>query len=265
MSKKYIWLTDIHLNFLKDEKIIEFFLNLKFKQADGIFLTGDISNGLYITKHLAWLQKITDLPIYFVLGNHDFYKSSFTDVEYRVSSLVKNTSNLHYLTISEPIALNDTTAIIGHDGWYDAGWHEPMTPLVFLADWYFIEDFKFTFSNKRRMILIRDRALQAAERLEQNLKKAFQTYDTIYLLTHFPPWPPMGFGLRNRFWRPYNSSKIVADYIIRSMPLDKNKKLIVLSGHTHEHRYTKISENIELRVGEAELKNPSISNIIVID
>jgi Icc protein len=260
----YIWLTDTHLNFLESYKIVEFFLELKFQEADGIFLTGDISNGPNVCKHLRWLQKILDKPVYFVLGNHDYYRSSFEEVEQSVTSLVKSNESLHYLSVEQPISLNGDTALIGHNGWYDAKWHDPLLPVVFLADWYFIDNFKLGQSNKARMQLMRDRASEAAKSIGKSLQNALRDHSTVYLLTHFPPWPYYQYGIRDNFWKPFNSSRIIAETIEDTMKYFPNKKLIVLAGHTHEVRYTRVAPNIELRVARAELKKPSIGNIVVI-
>lgn len=261
---KYIWLTDTHFNFLESYKIIEFFLELKFQDPDGIFLTGDISNGPNVCKHLHWLQRIVDKPIYFVLGNHDYYRSSFQMVEQSVSELVNSNHDLHYMNVENYISLNQDTALIGHNGWYDAKWHDPLLPVVFLADWYFIDDFKLGQGNEGRMQIMRDRAAVAAQSIGKNLVSALREHSTVYLLTHFPPWPYYQYGIMDNFWKPFNSSKIIAETIEDIMKHLPHKKLIVLAGHTHEARYTKVAHNIELHVAKAELKKSSIGNIIAI-
>ena len=55
-----------------------------------------------------------------MLGNHDFYFSSFDEVEQKLRKLVKKSKNLNWLTKSGIIALNDSTALIGVEGWGDA-------------------------------------------------------------------------------------------------------------------------------------------------
>lgn len=262
--KSYIWLTDIHLNFLSDKKCLEFFISLAQEKADGIFITGDISNSQSIIKHLSLMQKIVNIPIYFILGNHDFYRSTFSEIENKVISLSSKEPNICYLSTYKAISLSSDIALVGHDGWVDSSPGDPNIPLVFMGDWYFIDDFRLASSNKQRIAIMQDRAFQAAEKLSIKLKLALENHSTVYLLTHFPPWLYDYPGLINKFWKSYHHSKIIGQYLFNTMADFPDKKLIVLSGHTHLKAYQKISDNIELQIGQARLKRPSISNIIVI-
>lgn len=268
MSKKYIWLTDTHFTYLKKSELVQFLVELEAHKADGIFLTGDISNGTNINKHLHWLANIVKVPVYFVLGNHDFYRTSFEQVENSMVGLMAEHSNLCYLTLTpEPIQLSENTALIGHDGWYDAGWREPSTSLVFISDWFLIREFRRLFTIEEVLELIRARARQAATFLDMSLRKALETNSTVYLLTHFPPWPEQHewWGkLTEWFWQPYNSSKIVADAVSSVMKDYPDKKVIILAGHTHNRRVVHPTPNIEQRVGAANLGKATIQEIIQI-
>ena len=263
----YAWLTDPHFNFLSQKKVIEFFLTLDCENLDGVFITGDISTGTQVARHLKQLSQIFRKPIYFVLGNHDFYRSSFSLVENQMVGLTKNRSNLHYITNSEPISLSPDTALIGHDGWYDAGWRSPLTNLVFIWDWFFISEFRALFSNDDRLEFSRKRAEAAAEVVRMRLRKAFENHSTVMFLTHFPPWPeadPCSHSLLERFWHPYNSSRVMAKMLEAEMLQRPEKKLIVLAGHTHDDSYVRISDNIEIRVGGAGRGNCEIKDFIIL-
>jgi 3',5'-cyclic-AMP phosphodiesterase len=263
--KSYIWLTDTHFNFLNHVSLISFFQKLKKIEADGIFLTGDISNGSHVISHLELLQKETGVALYFTLGNHDFFRTFISEMKQSLRNL--QNEKLIYLTQQKPITLAPGIGLIGHDGWYDAGWRNPLTPFIFLWDWYFIKDFRSLFGTKERMALIRSLASEAEEFISKNLEAALEKYSTVYLLTHFPPWPEESdkfYGLLEKFWMPYNSSKLVADSILQIMKKHPNKKLIILSGHTHIGGRKNIATNIELRVGSAELGKPEIQEIILI-
>ena len=264
---KYIWLTDTHFNFLSEPDLVSFYLKLEAEKADGIFLTGDVSTGPHLTKHLLWLEKVVRTPIYFVLGNHDYYRSSFTEVENKMTKIMQSNENIRYLSVSEPISLTKDVALVGHDGWYDARWRDPITPFIFIWDWYFVKDFRALFGIKERLDLVRERALLAAEFIEKSLQKAFESHSTVYMLTHFPPWPEVSnkyYGLIEKFWMPYNSSKIMSDYIERVMVSRPDKNLVILAGHTHIKRTLEISPNIKIIVGDAEFGKPQIQDILII-
>ena len=265
--KRYIWLTDTHFNFLEDAALVEFFLSLEEKRADGIFLTGDVSTGPHLVKHLTFLEKIVKKPIYFVLGNHDYYRVTFSEIENSMVELMQSNSRLHYLSLSNPISLSSEVALVGHDGWYDAQWRDPLTPFIFIWDWYFIKDFRMLFGTEERMSFMRSLAKKASSFIVKNLKQAFETHSTVYMLTHFPPWPEESdryFGLVEKFWMPYNSSKMMADSLTSLMASYPDKKLVILAGHTHIKKQMKISDNIEIRVGDAEFGKPQIQDIILV-
>lgn len=267
-TDNYLWLTDTHFNFVSRPKLVEFFLYLKSKSPAGIFLTGDISTGPHIVHHLQWMSKIVDVPIYFVLGNHDYYRSSFLETEKAINTLCQRNDNLFYLTNSIPISLNEHVAIIGDDGWYDAGWRDPFTSLVFIWDFFFIKDFRALFHTYERMELVRQRARKAANHISYDLRKAFKDHSTVYLLTHFPPWPESidkWGGLVEKFWMPYNSCKVMSDAIQATMEGLPDKNLIVLAGHTHRARVEQITHNIELRVGTAQHNVCKIEDTIFIE
>lgn len=266
--KKYGWLTDTHFDFLSKSEFLKYVSHLESQNLDGIFLTGDVSTGQEVSFHLKTLSRILRKPIYFVLGNHDFYRSTFKNISDEVTYLAETDPNLHFMSASpEPLYLNDKVAVIGHDGWYDARFRNPLTTLVFAMDFLFINDFKFKNSNADRIRLVRELADKSAKHVEYQLYKAIETHDIIYLLTHVPPWPRLThrfFGLADAFWMPYNSSMIMADTIISIMKYHPNKKLIILSGHTHLGRTEKISNNIELRVGDASLRRTELQDVIFI-
>ena len=255
MISKYLWITDPHLNFLTRQQLIDFFSKIQSQDPTGIFLTGDISVGTQIENHLRLASQFISCPIYFVLGNHDFYRSNFESVKKSMIKLSESCDNLLYLNFCEPLKISEDVCVIGHDGWYDSRWREPYTSVVFAWDYFFIEDFKSSaLSNKDRLVLMRQKADQAADQLGIKLKEALKKYSTVYLLTHFPPWPEKDTswgGLVEKFWAPYNSSKIVADTLDTIMKEHSNQQLIILAGHTHNKRIEQITFNIELRVGDA--------------
>lgn len=253
-TKKYFWITDPHFNFVNPVKLKNFFLRIKSEHPDGIFITGDISTGPEVIRHLQWIAEDIAVPTYFVLGNHDFYRSSFQLVEEAVVDLTKRQDNLFYMNKCNVIQLSSDTALIGHDGWYDSNWRVPYTSLIFIWDFFFIKDFRALFSNEERLELVRERAKIASLSMVDKLETALKNNSTVYLITHIPPWPEQNEkwgGLIEKFWTPFNSSKVIAEALINVMGRHSDKKLIILSGHTHHARKEIITHNIELRVGSA--------------
>lgn len=262
---KFLWLTDIHLNFLSPHDVMNFASKLRSYNADGILISGDISTGPRLIDDLSVLASNVRCPIYFVLGNHDFYRTSFTEAEHAVKNLCSNESSITYLSSVEYITLSQDVALVGQDGWYDTRWCEPLSSLVFLYDFFLIKDFRALFSHKERIALAREKAYEEAQRTSSKLRQALKLHKTVYFITHFPPWPqatPYEGNLIKRFWVPYSTSKVMAETLKNVMIDFPDRKLIVLSGHTHESKEYQPTENIIVKVGHSRFGDPKVQNII---
>ena len=67
---------------------------LSFDNADLVVFAGDVNLGI---KGLHWIQsRIKNKPVIYVLGNHEYYKSSYPKVLNKLKTLVEN-SNIHVL------------------------------------------------------------------------------------------------------------------------------------------------------------------------
>ena len=80
------WLTDIHLNFIAPYKFDSFVSDIRQQQPDVVLLSGDIGEANNVVYYLQRLAKGLARPIYFVLGNHDFYRASIAEVTAAVRS-----------------------------------------------------------------------------------------------------------------------------------------------------------------------------------
>jgi len=69
------WATDIHLDHASEVARRKFCQYVK-DQADALVVTGDIAKSHILGSALESLATLTDRPVYFVLGNHDFYRGS---------------------------------------------------------------------------------------------------------------------------------------------------------------------------------------------
>ena len=112
-------LTDIHLNFVDAAGVDEFFAFVR-DRADAVAISGDIAKAATCASTLRSIEEIVEKPIYFVLGNHDFYRGSIPQVRRMVTGLASESKNLNYLTALRVVELTPSTAMIGHDGWADA-------------------------------------------------------------------------------------------------------------------------------------------------
>lgn len=86
---KLTWITDVHLNFLEKDERIHFYHTLIATDSNGVMISGDIAEATSIELILKEMANATQKPIYFVLGNHDYYRGSVNDVRSKMTSIIK--------------------------------------------------------------------------------------------------------------------------------------------------------------------------------
>ena len=103
------WMTDIHLNFLQRPDILKFCRQVAQRNPDAVLLGGDIGDARTITNHLGIFQDILKCPIYFILGNHDFYHGSVVQVREQMKRLSSGSQALHWRPEAGIVALTEKT------------------------------------------------------------------------------------------------------------------------------------------------------------
>lgn len=116
---KFVWLTDIHINFLNEDAREQFYQKIIDANCDCVLITGDIAEADCVVDLLAEMQNRINKPIYFVLGNHDYYRGQINAVREAVTQLTKKNHQLFWLPASGMQLLNQNTILLGQDGWAD--------------------------------------------------------------------------------------------------------------------------------------------------
>ena len=117
---KLLWLTDLHLDWVNIASRRQFYVRLTTTAFDAVVITGDIATATCLPSELLELgQACAPRPVYFVLGNHDFYGSTFAAVDRAVAAACVQQLNLVHLGQGEIVPLSPTTALVGHRGWAD--------------------------------------------------------------------------------------------------------------------------------------------------
>ncbi len=81
------WATDIHLDHASESVRHRFCQSAK-EQADALLVTGDIAESHVLGSALTALAALSERPVYFVLGNHDFYRGSIAATRRQVGYVV---------------------------------------------------------------------------------------------------------------------------------------------------------------------------------
>src|SRR5271157_3154922 len=91
------WVTDLHLDFLEPRQVDAFLSSLARLEVDALLIGGDISEAPDVHLMLNQLDNCFQRPIYFVLGNHDFYRGSIVGVRAKVTALCEACPRLCWL------------------------------------------------------------------------------------------------------------------------------------------------------------------------
>lgn len=91
------WLTDVHLNFLDANERKKFYQEIINTSSDGVLLSGDIAEAPSIKNILQELSNFIKKPIYFILGNHDYYRGQINEVRCEMTRLTESSEHLFWL------------------------------------------------------------------------------------------------------------------------------------------------------------------------
>ncbi len=265
--KRLIWLTDLHLNFLPDDEVAAFAGRVAESTADAVLISGDIAESQNVIAYLERLADLVPLPIYFVLGNHDFYYSSIAEVRSRVAALCRRDPQLVWLNLTDPIALTEQTALVGHDGWADCRLGDYERSLVMMNDYRLIAEFAGVTKEERWPLLARE-ADAAADHIRDVLPRALERFQRVLLVTHVPPFREACWHqgeISDDEWLPHFTSKAMGDAILDIMRRFPNRELTVLCGHTHGRGEARPADNIQVLTGGAEYGAPSIERVFEVE
>ena len=252
---KLLWLTDLHLDKVGDESRAAFYRRLRQENADAAVITGDVSESRHLSSHLRELARALEpVNVFFVLGNHDFYWSSFCEVERIVSSACKDHGNLCHLGEGEIIPLANDTALVGHRGWADgrAGWGE--RSLVRNPDHECIRDFQHV---SRRAVFERmaDLGRVSAGYFRDVLPYALKCHRRVFIATHAPPFAQAATYNGKRCGPghlPHYVNMSAGGAIAGIAKFHPKNKVTVLCGHTHSRICVDVAPNIRVRAGQAQ-------------
>jgi predicted MPP superfamily phosphohydrolase len=266
------WLTDIHLNFV-DALAMQRFFESVAEQADAVAISGDIAESHDVYDYLRRTEEIVQKPIFFVLGNHDFYQGSISQVRRLVSEAAEESKYLKYLTAMGVEALTPRTAIIGHDGWADGRLGDYDNSDVILNDHLLIAELAVCWNGvdlDKRMLrpILAALADEAARHFQKVLEAAATQYPNVIAVTHVPPFREAAWyqgKTSDDSFLPHFASKVVGEVMKKVMQAHPQSKLLVLCGHTHGGGEIKVLDNLRVLTGEAEYGKLRINGILPVE
>lgn len=263
---KLAWLTDVHLNFLDVIKLGAFCVNISKESPDAVLLGGDIAEASSVEKYLRLVKNQVVVPIYFVLGNHDFYHGSIPMVRSRIEELSNKVKGLQWLGLDNIVEIAPHVALIGYDGWPDGRLGNYAQSSVMLNDYLLIKELA-DLSKYDRLKKLNELGDEAAVHAKKVLQTACEQYQKVICLTHVPPFKEACWHegkISDENWLPHFTNKAAGDVLKEVMVKHPQCSLTVLCGHTHGEGYAKILPNLEVKTGGAVYGHPRIQELIVI-
>jgi predicted phosphohydrolase len=287
--KRIAWLTDIHLNFIDYVDLVAFADDVAKQNPDAILISGDIAEADSVVNYLADLEKLFQRDIYFVLGNHDYYHGSISEVRARVRVTARHSQWLRWLPDIGIAELTATVGLIGHGGWADGRYGDYEHSHLLLNDHFFIKDFNPSVrteghdsreffnpdpdlaaafrtpgAKQQRLATMQTLADEAARHFSHVLPKALASYDHVVVVTHVPPFREASWYRgkpSDDIWLPHFSCRAVGDVLRRAMEEHPEKTLTVLCGHTHGKGEARILDNLRVYTGDAVYGKPKLQRI----
>ena len=118
---KISFISDLHVDLNPRASIQRYHYELveliKTEGTDLLVIGGDISNHYETTiSFVENLQKNSEIPIYFIPGNHDFWEESVDKDTWGIYKIYKN----HPQSLLEsPLQLTNEYSLVGHTAWYN--------------------------------------------------------------------------------------------------------------------------------------------------
>ena len=269
-SVDLLWATDVHLDHLPLQHApLEFGRALRSEQPEsrGVILSGDIGEAATVGDILQSFSAGYAGSVYFVLGNHDYYGSSFRSVDERVEELCARARRLCWLQ-QAMVTPAQGVVLIGVNGWYDAGYGNRATDLQ-MTDFERIAELSAAQRQSRERLLsvCAERAQRDADRLRDKLQSCSGAR-AVVIVTHVPPFRQAAWHEgqpSDDRWVPFFSSKVLGDVLLESARLRPELQHTVLCGHTHGNGVYQPLPNLVVHTGRARYGAPELAGILSID
>lgn len=258
---RLLWLTDIHLNFVRRHEREAFLTSVAAATPDAVLVGGDISESHDVIRFLTQIDDALGCPVYFVLGNHDFYYSSIAKIRSDVAKLCSERPRLVYLSDTGFVQLAPDVGLVGHDGWADARLGDYERSYIMMNDYKLIAELADCGKRERwpRLQALGD---EAAAHVARVLPAALDMFPQVFLLTHVPPMREACWHegrLSDDEWSPHFTCKAMGDAILAIMEARPDRRLVVLCGHTHGAGEVWPLPNVQVLTGGAVYGQPTIT------
>lgn len=248
---------------------MDFYQKIVATEGDAVLITGDIGEALSTSFLLQEIATVVQKPIYFVLGNHDYYHSSVNNMRQKMMILTEDNPLLFWLPASGPQKLRNDLILIGQDSFADGRYGDYAHSPVVLNDSRMISDlFQSSLLGKYQLLeTMQKLADQDASALENSIKQAIDRYHPkqMIVLVHVPPFIEACMHeaeITDGDHLPFFASKATGDILLKAAQNYQEIEFLVLCGHTHSKGFFQPYPNLVVKVGSADYGKPEIQEII---
>ncbi len=262
--KRVAWVTDIHLNFVHPGVFDGFCRAVRAANPNLVLVGGDIGEAPTVEEYLGMLQDELQRPIYLVLGNHDFYRGSISEVRAAVKRRCARSAWLRWLPQEGAVEITAETGLVGHDSWADGRLGAGPRSSVMLNDYVFIRELA-GLSTEERFRRLNGFGDEAAKYVREVLSRALDRYRRVVMLTHVPPFREAAWhngGICDDDHLPHFACQTVGEVLREVMQARPDRELEVLCGHTHGSGFTQVLPNLSVRTGGATYGQPEVQEIL---
>lgn len=267
---KIAFLSDIHLDFLHEQQVEKFAQSIVQANPEVVVISGDISTADSIQYDLQKLEQIIQRPIYFVLGNHDYYGSSIELIRKKVTTQAQASTHLKYLSCMSYDMLSPTVAIVGHDMWYDAMCGDPNNSSMNLTDWVAIKEFvgvNAIVNRKKRIELCQKLANEGGQHIYNGIKNAIRYAKHIIVVAHPVPFEETHIyngSIGSSEAQPWFNSKVLGNLLLDAAKTFPKIQFTCLCGHTHGESFVQKMPNLQIYVAGAVYSKPCINKTLIV-
>lgn len=282
------WATDIHLNAADAAATESFVRSLLDADADALLVTGDIGEAGSVEGCLEMLAGRLARPVYFVLGNHDYYFGSIAGVRARMRALSSTAPRLRWLPAAGVVPLTAHTALVGHDGWADGRLGAGTASRVIMNDYLLIEELAeivgraargrtrdvdawlatFWATQAERFAAIRALGEEAAGYARATLPAALDQFPNVVFLTHVPPFSEASWHegvCSDDEWLPHVTCAALGAALREAAAARPDRRLTVLCGHTHGSGTADVLPNLRVVTGGAQYGRPALQRVLDVE
>jgi len=270
------WLSDVHLDHPSRSGLTRFLLRLGEVDADVWVVSGDIGEAHTFERHLGLLWATLRRPLFFVLGNHDFYGSSIREVRGRLEKGLPN-PGIVWLTGAPPVYFASGSgdsahstlqvALVGDEGWGDARLGDAEGSDVDISDFHFVEEL-VGLPKPQLIRKCRELGDEARSRVAPKLEEAASRAAGVCLVTHVPPFEGAAWyrgKTSEPEWLPWFSCAALGDALLDCARRHPEVSFAVLCGHTHGAGLYSPFPNVIVFTGPAEYGKPRVQGVLTFE